>query len=94
MNTMPAHQIASLIRNGDWSNDDLNTMAEAIRYRRAQVTKEVRRSLTPGATVKFHNSRRGGVTVGVVTKIATKFVTVNAGTQGLWRVPANMLETV
>jgi len=41
--------------------------------------------------VKFHSTKRGMTMSGTVSKIAIKYVTVSTQ-QGLWRVPANMLE--
>jgi hypothetical protein len=46
-----------------------------------------------GDTVRFHSAKRGVTMQGTVNKIAIKYVTV-ATQQGLWRVPANMLEAV
>jgi len=41
--------------------------------------------------VKFHSTKRGMTMSGTVSKIAIKYVTVSTP-QGLWKVPANMLE--
>jgi hypothetical protein len=43
--------------------------------------------------VNFYNSKTGQNLTGVVMKIAIKYVTVRSS-QGLWRVPANMLTVV
>jgi hypothetical protein len=45
-----------------------------------------------GGAVKFTSMKNGMTYNGVVDKIAIKFVTVRTP-QGLWKVPANMLET-
>jgi len=78
------------IMDGDYSNDELNRIAEAIKFARAQITKQNRRSLVVGTRVKFTSSRTGGDITGVVDKVAIKFITVRSST-GLWKVPANML---
>ena len=78
------------IISGDYSNDELNKIAEAIRFARGQLTQKNRRSLVIGTKVKFTSSRAGGDITGTVEKVAIKFVTVRS-TTGLWKVPASML---
>lgn len=78
---------------GDFTNDQLVSVIDAIKFRRGQMTRENKRSLTIGSQVKFYNSKRGTTCTGTVKKIAIKFITVDTP-QGLWRVPAAMLETV
>jgi len=90
---MNIKEINSAIMFGDLTNDDLNSIGDAIRYRRSQLTTQTRRSLTLGCAVKFTNSRTGQLVTGKVNKINRKFVIVDAGFTR-WRVPANMLETV
>jgi hypothetical protein len=90
--------VNSAIMFGDFTNDQLNSIASAIKFRRGQITKEVKRGLTIGEKVKFVNSRTGGVVIGNVTKVNRKFVIVReaAKSNGFfatqWRVPASMLE--
>ena len=91
---MTAAEIARAIIATSLTNDELNQLGDAIRFSRAQLTRANKRQLTLGCTVKFTNSRRGIVMQGSVTKIAIKFVSVNCGVNGSWRVPANMLEVV
>ena len=86
-------EINSAIMFGDFTNDELNSIGDAIRYRRSQLTTQTRRSLSLGCAVKFTNSRTGQLVTGKVDKINRKFVIVSAGLTR-WRVPANMLETV
>lgn len=86
-------EINSTIMFGDLSNDQLDSVVAAIKYRRVQLTRENKRMLNLGSRVKFYCNKRGQTYLGTVEKIATKFVTVNAGTSR-WRVPANMLELV
>jgi Tfp pilus assembly protein FimT len=78
------------IINGNYSNDELNEIAAAIKFARSQITKQNRRSLVVGTRVKFTSSRTGGDITGVVDKVAIKFITVRSST-ALWKVPANML---
>lgn len=90
---MDIKEINSAIMFGDLTNEQLNSIGDAIRYRRSQLTVQTRRSLSLGCTVKFRNSRTGLLVTGQVHKINRKFVLVNAGLTR-WRVPANMLEAV
>jgi hypothetical protein len=77
---------------GTFTNDELNKIADAIRFARGQLTQQNRRSLTVGTSVKFTNTRTGQVVSGTIEKMALKFATVTTGT-GRWKVPASMLET-
>ena len=78
---------------GNFTNEELEGIANAVRYARAQLGKEKIRSFQKGDTVKFTSTKRGMTVTGTVAKVAIKYVTVNSST-GLWRVPANMLESV
>lgn len=92
--TVDVHQLAHAIRTGDWTNGDLSTLVEAIKYRRAQMVKDVKRSVLVGAAVTFTDSRRGRTASGTVEKIGRTYITVRETGRGLWRVPASMIETV
>jgi hypothetical protein len=78
---------------GTFTNDELNKIADAIRFARSQITQQNRRSLTVGTSVKFTNTRTGQVVSGTIEKMALKFATVTTHT-GRWKVPASMLEAV
>lgn len=84
-------EVNSAILYGDFTNDQLNSIIDAIKYRRAQLTQQNKRELRVGTPVKFYSSKRGMTVTGTVNKIAIKYITVSSP-QGLWRVPANMLE--
>ena len=83
-------QINTAIMTGNWTNDQLTSMIDAVKFARTQLTKQTKRELQIGAKVKFTSNRNGMTYSGTVRKIAIKFVTVDCGTQA-WRVPANML---
>ena len=83
-------QINTAIMTGTWTNDQLTSMIDAVKFARAQLTKQTKRELQIGAKVKFTSNRNGMTYSGTVCKIAIKFVTVDCGIQS-WRVPANML---
>jgi small-conductance mechanosensitive channel len=68
-------------------------MIDAVKFARARLTEQSKRSLSIGDNVNFTSSKLGRNVTGVVTKIAIKFVTVKTA-QGAWRVPANMLTKI
>lgn len=90
---MQVDQIKSAIINGKFTNDDINTLVEAVKYARNQLGREVKRSIRVGARVEFTDRRIGYVHQGSVTKINIKYVVVNTA-KGNYRVPANMLTVV
>lgn len=91
------NDVTQAIMFGDFTNDQLNAIAQAVKYRRGQLTQEAKRGLSVGDLVKFPG-RSGQYVVGTVSKINRKFVIVREGSQTNslystnWRVPANMLE--
>ena len=88
---MDIKQVNSAIMFGTWTNTELSSMIDAVKWARSQLTKDVKNTLKPGQMVKFTSSKTGRTVVGDITKIAIKYVTVRTP-QGLWKVPANMLE--
>ena len=84
-------EVNQAIMFNTWTNVELASMIDAVKWARARLTKDIKNSIKPGQMVKFTSSRTGKVMIGDVTKIAIKFVTV-CTPQGLWKVPANMLE--
>jgi len=83
-------EINRAIISGNFTNDQLTSIIDAVKFARAQITQQNKYTLTVGTKVKFTNSRTGQTVVGNVRKVAIKFITVDTG-QTLWRVPANML---
>ncbi len=86
-------QVNSAIMLQTWTDVELRSMIDAVKWNRTQLQKQVKRSLTVGDTVSFASSKMGCAVTGRVRKIAIKFVTVDTG-QTLWRVPANMLSKI
>ena len=86
-------QINTAIMQGGWSNDQLTSMIDAVKFARARLTEQTKRTLRIGDNVNFNSTKLGRNVTGVVVKIAIKFVTVKT-VSGLWRVPANMLSVV
>ena len=91
MEQLSIQQINSAIMFGNFTNDQLTSINDAVLYARAQLRSVKIREFTKGDTVKFHSTKRGVTVTGTVTKVAIKYVTVKDGAM-LWRVPANMLE--
>jgi len=90
---MKLQEIRHAIKFGSFTNDELNTLSDAIRFARTELVHEVKRGLSIGDNVTFTSSRTGKDVTGVVEKIAVKYVTVRT-IEGGWRVPANMLTAV
>lgn len=88
---MDIKQINSAIMFGDFSNDELTSIIDAIKFRRASMTRQARYTLKVGSAVKFYSTKRGINVTGTITKVAVKYATVSTA-QGLWKVPMNMLE--
>ena len=86
-------QINTAILQGGWTNDQLSSMIDAVKFARARLTEQTKRTLRIGDNVNFNSTKLGRNVTGVVVKIAIKFVTVKT-VSGLWRVPANMLSVV
>ncbi len=89
---MNANQIVSELMNGTFSNQDLERVAKALRYARAQIGHDVKRQLQPGVSVKFFHPKQNFYVVGTVNHIKQKYVLVDTA-QGRYNVPANLLET-
>ena len=85
--------INSAIISGTWTNTELSSMIDAVKFVRAQLGQSTKRSLRIGDNVNFTASKSGMNVTGVVMKIAIKYVTVKS-VQGQWKVPANMLTKV
>jgi hypothetical protein len=88
---MDVKDINSAIMFGNLTNDQLSSVIDAVKFARAQLTKQKTRAFNIGDSVKFTSNRNGITYVGTVRKVKIKFVLVNTN-GGLFNVPANMLE--
>jgi small-conductance mechanosensitive channel len=86
-------EINSAIMLQTWTDVELRSMIDAVKFARSRLTQQNKRSLSIGDNVNFTSARTGQNVTGVVMKIAIKYITVKT-VQGLWRVPANMLTKV
>ena len=69
------------------NRDDLNKVVEAVKYARSQAHRDAANSLKQGDTV-FFDGKYGKTVKGTVIKTAIKYVQVDCGIDGKWRVPA------
>ena len=84
-------EINRAIISGNFTNDQLTSIIDAVKFARAQIMQKNKNTLTVGTRVKFTSSRNGMEITGDVQKINRKFVIVKTGPLNTWRVPANML---
>ena len=90
---MDIRQINQAIMFGNFTNTELSSIIDAVKWARASLAKSVKNQLSIGDRVQFTSTKNGTIYTGIVNKIAIKYVTVNT-TMGLWRVPASMLSPV
>ena len=83
-------EINSAIIAGNFTNDQLTSISDAVRFARTQIAQQTKYTLRVGTKVKFTSSRSGMEVTGDVQKINRKFIIVKSGMTN-WRVPANML---
>jgi hypothetical protein len=92
---LTVQEINKAIMFGKFSNEELISIGDAIKFNRAQLVRQVKRSVTIGSNVKFTSNRNGVTYIGTVEKIAIKYVTVrDSRSHGLWKVPASMLSVL
>lgn len=86
---MTKYQEAIAYIQGHATDDEIRCMIEAIKMRRAWLTRQNIRAIVTGDKVSF-TGRNGLTLTGTVTKVMQKNVIVNTP-RGNYRVPANML---
>jgi hypothetical protein len=79
------------IRNGNFTNDELNLISESVKFARNQNARRAANTLKIGQQVRFTSLR--GSMVGQLAEIKIKNAIV-ATTVGRYRVPLSMLEAV
>jgi small-conductance mechanosensitive channel len=90
---MSIQTVTAEILQGNFTNDQLSSIIDSVKYARSKLTRHTIRSLQIGDNVNFNSAKQGRNVTGVVMKIAIKYVTVRTAT-GLWKVPANMLTLI
>ena len=84
-------EINRAILSGNFTNDQLISIGDAIKFARAQIAQKNKYTLTVGTKVQFTSTRTGQTVMGNVEKVNRKFIIVRSGMTN-WRVPANMLQ--
>jgi len=87
-------QVNSAIMLQTWTNTELSSMIDAVKWNRTNLAKQIKRSIAIGDNVEFTSSKSGRLMRGLVTTVAIKYVTVSVPGWGSWKVPANMLSVV
>lgn len=90
MSQLSIQDVNSAIMFGLFTNEQLESVAAAIKYRRSQIARENKRSIMMGDVVRFTHPRTGRTHQGNVVKIAIKNVIVRENNT-TWNVPASML---
>ncbi len=90
MSQLSIQDVNSAIMFGSFTNEQLDSILCAVKYRRAQIGRDTKRALMPGDVVKFTHPRTGRTHQRAVVKINIKNVKVRDGIT-TWNVPANML---
>jgi hypothetical protein len=88
---MDIKQINQAIMFGTWTNVELTSMIDAVKWNRAQLSRQIKQTIGRGTYVKFTSNRSGMVVTGEVEKVAIKYATVKTSL-GRYKVPVNMLE--
>ena len=86
-------QINSAIMFGNFTNAELDSIINAVKYQRTQMAKDFKRGLMVGDLVKFVHPKTGRTHTGNVIKIKIKNISVREGNTN-WNVPATMLAAV
>lgn len=96
MTNLTIAEINTAIIAGNFTNDQLNSIGDAIKFARAQIANQNKFTLVKGSQVKFTSSKSGQTVLGTVEKVNRKFIIVRETGKafGTWRVPANMLQAV
>jgi hypothetical protein len=90
---MDVTEIRGAIVLGKFSSQELETIAQAVKFARNQLSRKNTSCFRPGDAVKFTSPRSGVTFNGTVDKVKIKYVLV-ATPQGRYNVPASLLETV
>jgi hypothetical protein len=91
---MDIKQINSAIMFGQWTDTELGSIIDAVKFARSGLQKQNIRSLSLGSSVRWISPKNPRGEQGTVEKIALKYVTVKTATGMRWKVPANMLTVV
>ncbi len=85
-------EIRGAIVSGQFNSDELETIAQALKFARNQLCRRNTFAFKAGDSVKFTSPRSGVTFRGTVDRVKQKYILV-ATPQGRYNVPANLLET-
>ena len=69
-------QINTGILQGTFTNTELSSIIDAVKFARARLAQQTKRELMLGDNVNFTSTKTGLNVTGVVTKIAIKYVKI------------------
>jgi hypothetical protein len=85
--------INSAIMFGNFTNTELSSILDAVKFARGQITRQQARALRAGDSVKFTSNKNGMTYQGTVEKIKLKYALVKTPA-ARYNVPLSMLEAV
>jgi len=91
---MDIKQINSAIMFGTWTDAELSSIIDAVKYARVGLQRQNIRAMRLGSAVRWTSAKNPSGEQGTVEKIALKYVTVKTAAGHRWKVPANMLEVL
>lgn len=89
--SLTIRDINSAIISGVFTNDDLTSILNAVKFARTQLGRQKAREFKAGDSVKFTSNRNGITYTGKVDRVKLKFALVTTGHQR-FNVPLTMLE--
>jgi hypothetical protein len=90
---MTIQSINAEILTGGFTNEQLSSIIDAVKFARARLGDRTKAGLRAGAKVRFTSNRSGQTITGTVRKVAIKNVIVDTSFGG-YKVPASMLEVL
>jgi len=76
------------------TNAELDGILATIKMKRDAISAANIREMLIGDMVEWESGKRNMKLTGIVQKLGRKFIEVDAGLQGRWKVPANMVSVV
>lgn len=89
---MNISEVNTAIIHGSFSNEELTSIIDAVKFARAKLGRKNIYSFSRGAKVQFTNAQ-GRIVQGEVVDVKIKNVIVQTG-MTRWKVPASMLTAV
>jgi len=84
-------EINQAIMFGEFTNVELESMIDAIKFARNSIANINKNQFRVGAQVKFRSRANSVTYTGTVEKVKVKYILVRTNV-GMYNVPANMLE--